>query len=203
MYRLNNNRYEVIYNAGETIHKQGSSATHVITLTSGLAKLYLEGKHRDIILEILKPTDFFAAPGIFVDNRHHYTIKAITPTTACFLDVEHFREMINKNPYFAQKYIEMMNEKTINSFGKILELTQKQMPGRVAGAILYLSNTIYESKNMDMELSRQDIADLCGLSKESTIRILKDFKDAEYISLEGKHLTIKDHESLQQIYNNG
>lgn len=200
---LNENRYEVIFNAGETIHKQGSSATHALTITSGLAKLYLEGKHRNIILEILKPTDFFAAPGIYVDNRHHYTLKAITPATACYLDAEYFQKMISDNPEFAHRYIQIMNRKTIDSYSKILELTQKQMPGRVAGALLYLYNTIYQTNQVELDLSRQDLADLCGLSKESCIRILKDFKDARYIALEGQHLIVNDPENLQKIYDNG
>ena len=200
---LHNNRYEVIFEEGETIHKQGSSASHVLTITSGLSKLYLEGKHRNIIMEILQPTDLFIAPGLFVDNRHHYTLKAITHLTACFLDAEYFQKMLHRNSNFAQRYIEIMNRKTIESYSKILELTQKQMPGRVAGALLYLSDRVYKSRDIKLDLSRQDIADLSGLTKESSIRIMKEFKDAGYISLEGQHLIINDHKNLQKIYNNG
>jgi len=200
---LHEKRYEVIFNEGETIHKQGSSASHVLTVTSGYAKLYLEGKHRNIIMEILGPTDLFIAPGLFVDNRHHYTLKAITDVTACFLDFGYFRRMVSKNAAFAQRYIEIMNRKTIESYSKILELTQKQMPGRVAGSLLYLTDTVYKKQDINLDLSRQDIADLSGLTKESSIRILKDFKDEGYISLEGQHLVINDRDSLRTISSNG
>lgn len=200
---LQEKRYEVIFNEGETINKQGSSASHVLTVTSGYAKLYLEGKHRNIIMEILGPRDLFLAPGLFVDSRHHYTLKAITEVTACFLDFGYFKKMITKNPIFAQRYIEIMNKKTIESYSKILELTQKQMPGRVAGALLYLTDKVYKTTDMKLDLSRQDIADLSGLTKESSIRILKDFKDAGYISLEGQHLVINDRDSLLKISSNG
>ena len=37
------NRLNVIFKPGETIRKQGTRMTHVISVNSGMAKLYLEG----------------------------------------------------------------------------------------------------------------------------------------------------------------
>jgi CRP/FNR family transcriptional regulator len=78
-------------------------------------------------------------------------------------------------------------------------LTQKQMPGRVSDALLYLSEDIFESLEFDITLSRQDLADLCGLSKESVIRILKDFKTSRFIELSGNDLKILDRDALKRI----
>ncbi|MDZ7777131.1 MAG: cyclic nucleotide-binding domain-containing protein [Bacteroidales bacterium] len=89
---MENSRYEVSFEPGETIFKQGSSATHTVTLTSGIAKQYLEGKHRNIILNLLKSQDFFGGLGIYVDQRHHYTVKAVTSCTSCFMDANIFKK---------------------------------------------------------------------------------------------------------------
>lgn len=200
---MENARYEVSFEEGETIYKQGSSSTHTVTLTSGLAKLYLEGKHRNIILSLLKPQDFFGGPGIYVDQRHHYTVKAVKPTTCCFMDANVFKSLVRQNSDFAEAYIQMINRKAILSFSKMMELTQKQMPGRVAGSLLYLSEEVYRKTEMDLDISRQDLAELSGMTKESAIRILKEFKDAGYITLDGQHLILHDTENLEKIYQNG
>ena len=200
---LEESRYEVRFEAGETIYKQGSSATHTVTLTSGLAKVYLEGKHRNIILKLLKKQDFFGGPGIYVDQRHHYTVKAITDCTCCFMDAELFKKLIKENANFAEAYIQMVNRKAIFSFSKMMELTQKQMPGRVAGALIYLFEEIYGTHDINLDISRQDIAELSGMTKESAIRILKEFKDAGYVTLEGQHLIVHDPENLRKIFSNG
>ncbi len=200
---LQDERYEVIFEAGETIYKQGSSSTHTVTLTSGLAKMYLEGKHRNIIMKLIKPSDFFGGPGIYVDQRHHYTVKAITKCTCCFMSADLFKKLIRENTDFAEAYIQMVNRKAIHSFGKILELTQKQMPGRVAGSLLYLSDEVYQSTDVNLDISRQELAELSGMTKESSIRILKEFKDAGYLSVDGQHLIIHDKENLRKIYDNG
>ena len=203
MKSMEESRYEVKFEPGETIYKQGSSATHTVTLTSGLAKVYLEGKHRHIILKLLKQQDFFGGPGIYVDQRHHYTVKAVTHCTCCFMDAELFKTLVRENTDFANAYIQMVNRKAIYSFSKMLELTQKQMPGRVAGTLIYLFEEIYTSHEIKLDISRQDIAELSGMTKESAIRILKEFKDAGYITLDGQNLTIHDAENLQKIYSNG
>lgn len=200
---LQDERYEVIFEAGETIFKQGSSSTHTVTLTSGLAKLCLEGKHRNIIMNLIKPGNFFGGPGIYVDQRHHYTVKAITKCTSCFMSADLFKKLIRDNRDFTEAYIQMVNRKAIMSFGKILELTQKQMPGRMAGSLLYLSGEVYHSTDFKLDISRQELAELSGMTKESCIRILKEFKDAGYLSVDGQHLILHDKENLQKIYDNG
>ena len=53
---LNLNRYEVSFKAGENIIKQGITSSHLIMLTSGIAKFHIEGlDNRNIILELLLP----------------------------------------------------------------------------------------------------------------------------------------------------
>ena len=61
------NRTHVIFQPGETIRKQGTKMTHVTSVNCGLAKLYLEGiDHRNVILRLIKPTNFIGGPGIYL-----------------------------------------------------------------------------------------------------------------------------------------
>jgi len=75
---VNENRCQVKYKPGETIRKQGANLSHVISVTGGLCKMHIEGiESRDIILRIIKPTNFIGGPGLYVDNSHHFTVTAI------------------------------------------------------------------------------------------------------------------------------
>ena len=40
---MNEGRFEVKYKSGETIYKQGTDITHVLSVTSGMAKIFVEG----------------------------------------------------------------------------------------------------------------------------------------------------------------
>lgn len=82
---LNRDRFEVMFEPGQVIIKQGAPATHFVSLTMGMAKLYLEGFDRKkLILEIVKPWKLFGGPGVFTDMRYHYSISALTETASCF-----------------------------------------------------------------------------------------------------------------------
>ena len=92
---------------------------------------------------------------------------------------------------------------TIFNFDQILSLTQKQMHGRIADVLFYLSDKIYCNNPFDMTISRQDLADLSAMSKESAIRILKEFKEEGILTTEGNSINILKPELLKQISETG
>jgi len=197
---INKDRFEVSYKAGEMIFKQGSASTHILMLTSGMAKLHLEGSGgKNLLLKIAKPVQMFGGPGTLLDNRNYYSATALEDTTVCFINTKNFRTCIRSNPDFAEKFIEHINLAAIFTFGRFVDLTQKQMPGRVADALLYLSEEVFETNPFKVTLSRQDLADMTSLSKESFIRILKEFKEEGIIVMNGDFMEVVKKDSLKKI----
>lgn len=197
---INKNRYEVIFKPGENIIKQGTAATHMISLTSGIAKMYIEGiDSKNIILEIIKPWKIFGGPGIYIDNRYHYSVTAIEPVTACFVDATNLKTVLRMNPDFAEAFIAQCSQASVKVFERLVSLTQKQMPGRIADVLLYMSNEVFENHSFEISLSRQDIGDLSSMTKDSAIRILKDFESEGIIIVNGKHFEILRKDVLEDI----
>lgn len=197
---LNEGRYEVIFKPGENIIKQGTASTHIISLTSGYAKMFIEGlDNRNLILEIIKPWKLFGGQGIYIDNRYHYSVTAIEPASACFIDANNLKKIIRNNPDFAELYLSYCSQNNVKIFDRLISLTQKQMPGRIADVLLYLSDEIYSDQSFEISLSRQDLGDLSSMTKDSAIRILKEFESEGIIHLEGKHYTILKKGTLKEI----
>ena len=73
------------------------------------------------------------------------------------------------------------------------------MHGRMADGLLYLSKAFFESDTFKLYLSRQEVADLTAMSKDSAIRILKDFERDGIIAMQGNELSILDKDQLQNI----
>ncbi len=201
---LSENKFEVRFKSGEIIFKQGGPFTHLACITKGLAKVYIEDTYKkDLILSLVKNGDLVGGPGFEVDYRHHFSTAALEDTSACFIDIKAFKTLLNQNQEFAMKFIGYLNNKNIRSYEKLVNLTHKQMPGRVADTLLYLSNNIYENAFFDTTLSRQDLADLSALTKESVIRILKEFKEDGILNFAGNHFEIKSMFALQKISQTG
>ncbi len=197
---FNENRYEVKFKPGEMIFKQGAPVTHMMSFTKGLAKLYIEGLNRkNLLLKVVKPGDFIGGPGLNVDNLHHYSIRALVESEACFIDLKVVNNALQNNKDFAYHRLRSINETILNRFDRFVSLTQKHMPGRVADAIIYLHTVVYKTNPFHCDLSRQDLADMVSLSKESTIRILREFKDSGIIRLVGDDFNILDMDKLVNI----
>ncbi len=127
---LNRNRYEVTYKPGENIIKQGTAVSHLILFTSGIAKLYIEGvDNKNIILELILPYGILGTLGFLADNRYHYSVTAIEPSTACFIDINNIRVLLRKNPDFMEAFIGNCSLENNKIYERIISLTQKQMHG--------------------------------------------------------------------------
>jgi CRP/FNR family transcriptional regulator, polysaccharide utilization system transcription regulator len=200
---INQNRFEVNFKAGEIMFKQGTPSPHFLCITKGLVKLYIEGYGKNLILGLVKPVEYIFGPGVYVDNRHHYSAAAVEDSRACMVDVNAYKQLIRENPDFAEEFIKRVSLQSIFNFDQFVSLTQKQMHGRIADALFYLSDTVYCSNPFVMTISRQDLADISGMSKESAIRILKEFKEEGILSVDGNTVHILNPAQLKKISETG
>jgi CRP-like cAMP-binding protein len=197
---INDKRFEVHFKVGENIIKQGTVSSNLVYLTSGLAKQYIEGyDHRNLILEIIKPWSIFGGTGIYVDMRYHYSVTALEETTVCFIDTANFKRLIRMNPDFAERFMNYCGTCSTATFERLVSITQKQMHGRIADVLIYLAETIYNSLTFEITLSRQDISEFSGMSKDSAIRILKEFENENIIQATGKSISINKMDLLKEI----
>ncbi|NJO69565.1 MAG: Crp/Fnr family transcriptional regulator [Bacteroidetes bacterium] len=197
---INENRYEISFREGENIIKQGTASSHMVMLTSGMAKMYIEGiDNRNLILELVKPWRLIGGPGIYIDNRYHYSVTAIENATACFIETANVKKVVRQNPDFAEVMLSHCSFNGSKNFERLVSIVQKQMHGRIADVLLYLLRDVYESPSFELSISRQDIGDLSGLSKDSAIRILKELEHEGVISIDGRKVDILKEEMLQMI----
>ena len=198
------NKITVKYNKGETIKKQGTFMSHVVSVNSGLAKLYLEGlNNKNAIIRIVRPTNFIGGPGMYLDQTHHYTLSALMDTTVCFIDINTFKEVIYRNEKFFEEFMKDFSRNTLAVYDRLISLTQKQMPGRMADSLLYLYEDIFERRRFDSQISTQDLADLSGMSKDSAVKTLRNFQNEGFIRISEHEIEILNYEALQKISKTG
>lgn len=192
------------YRKGETIIKQGTEFTHVVSFNSGLAKLNVEIKpNKSMMIGLIKPSEILGGPGMFSDNRYTFSVTALTDSTICLINVEIFKKIIRVNEKFADTFLSSFSNRYIQAINRLVTITQKQMHGRVAEALLYFSDTIFQSDNFELVLSRQELAEYTSMSKESISRILRDLNSEKIIQTNGKIVSILNKEKLIQLKETG
>jgi len=197
---VNENRYEAAFKPGEIMMKQGSPTSNALFLASGMAKTYIEGLNgKNFIMSIALPGRLIMGPGAYVNSRHTYTVSAITAVQACFISFDIFKQLVRINGAFAESLIEDISAKSLGSLNRMVNLSQKRMPGRLADALLYLSDQVFHSDEYEMILSRQEMGEMTNMAKECVVRILKELEVSGVIYSDSSKIKILDREKLVHI----
>ena len=77
------------------------------------------------------------------------------------------------------------------------------MNGRLADTLLYIDSLKAGTPEIFQLLSRKDLADFCGISTESTVKLLKTFEKDSLIELHEKDIILKNLDSLAEISRRG
>lgn len=197
---LKHKKKQISYLKGENIFKQGAFSPYVIYIISGLVKVFLQtGYGKQINLRIAKPGDFLAFSSVFGEDIYTYSTIALTDLEICMIDKSGLRELLKKNTDFAISVTSRnyRNEKHLIEI--ISNISYKQMRGKLASALLYLSGEELEKEQVFQYLTRQDLADFASIAAESTIRFLKEFEKEKIVLLDGKNIEILDREKLEEI----
>ena len=191
---------EMHYSRGEVLIKQGTIAPHIIYLKQGMVKLYLEHHNRKQPLCIEK-TGFIGLESMYNDKYFQYSVSAMNDVTVYLIELESFKKAIAEHAFVGVSVIENINTRSMHLYERIITLTQKQAPGRVADIFKCLAERIFESDEFSLPCPRKDFAEMATISVESLSRILKDFKDEGIVEIDGKTVKILDKKKLDMISN--
>ena len=201
---INTSRYEASFQKGDIIIHEGSPTSHIIYLKTGLVKEYVKGtQEKEQILQIVKNYSYLGLSSLFGDKINHYSYAALEDITVCYIDISVFHQLIKQNGSFGYEILVSVARDNLNNFNRFMKQSQKKAYGRVADAILYFSKVIYESKEFVLPFTRQELADLIGISRESVTRVLTKFHEDGIVSLHDRHIRIDNLPMLQQISKNG
>lgn len=200
---LENNSVQILFKKGETIFKQNALSTNVAFLRDGITKLHMQGPSREKILKIVKGPIYLGIPTAFSDKINQYSATAISACSVCFIDSNTFRNFIYTNGKYAYEIIVELCKNELSDYNRFASQTQKQANGLVAETLLCMSDHIFKSDTFDFPLTRSEIGDLIGTSRENVSRILTDFKKENIIELNGTEISILNKNLLEKISNKG
>jgi len=197
---LSENRTQLTYLKGETIFKQGAFAPHVLFIQSGLIRVYLQtGRNKLQNLWISKAGDFLAFSSMFGERTYSYSALVMKDAELLMIDKESLRKLLQTNPEFGFRITSKNYKSEKHLLDLVSSLSYKQMRGKLATVLLYLSSENLKGEAVFSYLTRQDIADFASISVESVIKFLKEFEKEGILSLGNKDISIIDAGRLETI----
>ncbi|MGE0088221.1 MAG: Crp/Fnr family transcriptional regulator [Bacteroidales bacterium] len=197
---IKSNSNIVKYSAKDVIFKQNTRTSHIMFVKSGLVKIYKEGKdQKNIIYKLLTPNHYLGNISVFGEDTFRYSASALNETEILFIDITIFKQILEQNGRYATLLLELLSHDNLYMFDKIMAQNQQQLPGKVAEILIYFVNTIFNSTEFEIPLSRTELAELAGTTKESLIRTLTEFKNDKIIDIDGKKIKVNSIDIITKL----
>ncbi|HPR30816.1 MAG TPA: Crp/Fnr family transcriptional regulator [Prolixibacteraceae bacterium] len=189
----------ILFKKRETICKQGSTVSHAHILLAGSAKMYINGiNERNIILNILMPSNYIGLLGIFGISSYNYSVAALDNSHVCQVEFDFVKELYASNVNFMANLNHAFGESVVTIMQKLISLNQKQIRGKVAESLLYLSR-LYESESFVLTITRKELGELSAISEENAVRVLTEFRQEDIIQIKGKEILLRNVPLLNKI----
>ena len=127
---------------------------------------------------------------------------AVADSFACCIDSEVYRNAIKSEGELPMELLKYYEGELHRAKIKILKLARLKVNEKVADALLTLYETFRmndDNSTVRITLSRQDIANMAGTTKEQVSKVLSKFSDQGIIKARGKQIEFLNLETLRKI----
>ena len=185
----------------ETIFSEGDPPEWFYLVLSGkikITKLSHDGK--EIILEVISPTDIFG--GVAVIKGFPYPANAVAMEESEVLRItrKNLMRLVDRFPNLMYCIALQLGDRMKSSYDSLKNIALERVEARIAALLLKLSGKVgVPSKDgvlIDMRLTKQDVADMVGTTVETSIRTFSKFKKQGMVTEAAGKFVIKDKNGL-------
>jgi len=191
------------YKKGRIIFMEGEPGEAFFYIKSGLVKISkLSRDGREHILHVLNEGHVFAEVTLFSNTEYPATAEVLEDAEIGIIKNEDLEKVIKENPDLSLQMIKYLNKRLVEAHMKIRNLALYDTYERTAQALVKLAEDYGKKSskgvNLDINISRQELANIVGTTRETVIRALTAFKKERLIGIEKNTITIIDLESLKE-----
>jgi len=186
------------FRRGGMIFMEGDAADGFYMVLDGQVKIYkisLEG--REQILHIFGPGEPFGEVAVFQNRPFPASAAALIKTRLLYFPGPEFIRLVQANPSIALNMLAMFSMRLRRFATQIEHLSLKEVPGRLASHLLYLSEEQGGTDRVLLDIPKGQLASLLGTSPETLSRIFSRMGEEGIIEVRGKEISLLDRERLE------
>jgi CRP-like cAMP-binding protein len=198
------NRKNIAIKKGQPLFSEGEPVTGIYFIYSGVVKVHKRwGDDKELILRFAKQGDITGHMGLGGDSVYPVSATAIEAGTVCYVAIDFFESTLNINHRLARQLIGVLAYDLQESEKRMRNLAHMPVKGRVAQALLTLKKQFGTNTEgqLNIELTRQDLASFTGAAYESLFRVMNELTAEKLIRTKGKSIFIGDEPALLNVVN--
>jgi len=176
------------FQQGETIMLAGDTRRIIFFIVRGHAKVFSDSKNsRNSILSLLSTGDFFGEIQLFSESaKSHFSVKAEDECSVIFFKGKDFISEITSIPKLLLSFLRATTKKLNKTYMQIESLSMSTIRGRIRSCLMQF----IEEAGGKSRPTQQQIAAMCGTTRETVNRELSFLTKNGYIKLEGKSMIL-------------
>ncbi len=191
------------YKKGEIIFYEGDKGEAFFFVKSGKVKIYktsLDG--RDITLNILGEGSIFAEVTLFNDINYPATVEVLENSEIGMILNKDIEQMILNNTILALQIIKVLTKRLYRSQKTLKEMAFSDTYNRISRTLLDLCERHGKKTELGIEIdtaiTRQDIANMVGTSRETVSRVISELKKEKILDTSSKKIIVMDKNKLTE-----
>jgi CRP/FNR family transcriptional regulator/CRP/FNR family cyclic AMP-dependent transcriptional regulator len=171
---------------------------------SGQVRIFVNGLdgHETSVILCGRPGEIFGELAVIDGLPRSASAVAVTDTVVHTLNRERFRDYMRQWPRLALNFMQTLSKKVRYNTQQVDSLASMDVSRRLARKLLELGQDYGTAEaqgvRLNTALTQSDLASLIGATRESTNKVLRQFRDDGMISLNnGATIIIRDAEALR------
>jgi CRP-like cAMP-binding protein len=188
----------------ETLFTQGDAGRTVLVVVHGYVKLsLLTASGREVIFDVVGPNDVFGELAVLIDSPRAATAVALAPGALLAIDGHAFVDALARSPEAMLWMIRLLGQRVSRTTEQMIDALDLPAPSRLAKALLQLaalrSRPVKEGLQISLALSQRELGGMTGLIRESINKHLGVWRDAGWLNLTGRTITLRDVGALRAL----
>jgi CRP-like cAMP-binding protein len=193
-----------VFRKGEIIFSEGEEADGFYVALTGRIKVYkLSADGKEQILHFFGPGEPFGEVPVFTGQRFPAHAEAMEESRVLYIPKDSFVDLVKRNPSLALNMLGILSKRLRRFAALIDDLSLKEVPGRLAAYLLYLSAQRKGTGEIELSVTKAQLASLLGTIPETLSRILGKMTAQGLIETDGRRIRILDPQSLQELVESG
>lgn len=192
------------FNKGEIIFFDGDEGIGFYLVVEGVVNVYkLSSEGKEQILHIVNAGETIGAVPVFSGRSYPANARAISKSHLLFFPRGKFVQLITEKPALTMNILALLSMRLREFTIQIENLSLKEIPGRLAAYLLYLSQEQDNKDVIKLNISKVQLANLLGTGPESLSRTLGNMKSRKLVKEDGSNIRLINRSMLEELAESG
>jgi CRP/FNR family transcriptional regulator len=195
-----------LYKKGQILFHEGTRPLGVFCVNKGKIKIYkigFDGKEQ--IINIIGEGGLLGYKAMLAEEPYSVSAETLEDCTICFLSRPNFLQSLVDSGDLNKRIMKQVCHEHGVLTENLTDQAQRTVRERLAITLLKLKDTYgldyHDNGGVEINLTREDLANMVGTATETLIRLLNEFKTDNLISTKGRKIRITDPDGLVRTAN--